>query len=236
MLDVYELTQFYQSPLGKIAKRVIQEKIKDFWRTNSSIKKTLVLGYGCPFEINSSLKKNHFFYLMFAQQGAIPFPNEENNLCVLSYEDDFPFLDEEFDHILIVHGLEQVRYVPLFFREVWRVLKSNGKVLFILPNRRGLWARFDHTPFGQGTPYTMTQVTTLLSQHSFNVIKRDRCLFIPPIQHRFINYFPSFEKAGNLFFGKFSGLVCIEASKQLYIPAPTRSTSKKWKRVWIGQS
>ena len=35
-------------------------------------------------------------------------------------------------------------------REVWRVLAAGGRILAVVPNRRGLWARMDTTPFGQG--------------------------------------------------------------------------------------
>ena len=31
-------------------------------------------------------------------------------------------------------------------RELWRVLAPNGRLLLVVPNRRGLWARVDTTP------------------------------------------------------------------------------------------
>ena len=46
--------------------------------------------------------------------------------------------------------------------EIWRVLSGNGRLLVIAPNRRGIWARFEHTPFGHGRPYTSSQLYRLL--------------------------------------------------------------------------
>ena len=41
--------------------------------------------------------------------------------------------------------------MPLL-RECWRVLRDDGRLLVVVPNRLGSWALFDHTPFGQGRP------------------------------------------------------------------------------------
>ena len=44
-------------------------------------------------------------------------------------------------------------------REVWRVLAAGGRLLAVVPNRRGVWARIDTTPFGHGRPYSRSQIT-----------------------------------------------------------------------------
>ena len=36
--------------------------------------------------------------------------------------------------------------------------------LQVAPATGGLWARFDHTPFGHGQPYTVSQLSRLLRQ------------------------------------------------------------------------
>ena len=40
--------------------------------------------------------------------------------------------------------------------------KALGKLVIVTPNRRGLWARFEHTPFGTGRPFSRGQLTELL--------------------------------------------------------------------------
>ena len=59
-------------------------------------------------------------------------------------------------------------------RRCWRVLAPGGRAVFIVPNRTGLWARRDATPFGYGRPYSLGQLEALLRRHRF-ATERPRC-------------------------------------------------------------
>ena len=61
-----------------------------------------------------------------------------------------PFPDLAFDRILVIHGVEPYGHDERLLRELWRVLKDDGRLLVVAPNRMGLWAHVDSTPFGQG--------------------------------------------------------------------------------------
>ena len=74
------------------------------------------------------------------------------NLCCAGQEDALPFPDLCFDRILLMHGLEVAENARRLLREVWRVLKDDGLLLVVAPNRRGLWAHVESTPFGRGSP------------------------------------------------------------------------------------
>ena len=77
-------------------------------------------------------------------------------------ETELPLIDEGADRILLVHMLEWSENPLELLRELWRVLAPNGRLLLIVPNRRGLWARVDTTPFGYGSPFSRSQLTKLL--------------------------------------------------------------------------
>ena len=64
------------------------------------------------------------------------------------------------DLILISHGLEVSDNQDLLLQEVRRVLKDSGKLVIIVPNRTGFWARSDSTPFGYGKPYSISTNST----------------------------------------------------------------------------
>ena len=61
-------------------------------------------------------------------------------------------------------------------RSKWRTTRSpccarsgacsaaGGRLLIVVPNRRGVWARSDTTPFGHGRPYSRSQITHLLAR------------------------------------------------------------------------
>src|SRR3546814_1157411 len=66
-------------------------------------------------------------------------------------------------------------------REIWRVLTGDGRVLVVVPNRRGLWARSDRTPLGWGHPYSAAQLSRVLRDNMFTPTRTQRALYVPPI-------------------------------------------------------
>ena len=108
-------------------------------------------------------------------------------------------------------------------REVWRVLASGGRLLVVVPNRRGLWARMDTTPFGYGRPYSRSQIIQLLRETWFTPTGWSEALFVPPIGRGwFLRFAPAWERTGSTVFTPFAGVHIVEASKQVYRPIPAR--------------
>src|SRR3546814_14460397 len=85
----------------------------------------------------------------------------------------------------MVHGLEYTENTRGLLREVWRVLSDGGRLLVVVPNRRSIWARADHTPFGHGHPYSVEQLNRTLRQSMFTPVRARRSLFVPPTRSRF---------------------------------------------------
>ena len=102
-------------------------------------------------------------------------------MAALVEEDELPLTDAAVDRVLLVHALEMSTDAAELLREVWRVLAPGGRLLAVVPNRRGLWARMDTTPFGQGRPYSRTQITQLLRETWFTPNGWDEALYVPPI-------------------------------------------------------
>jgi hypothetical protein len=105
--------------------------------------------------------------LMPGPQGVMPWPAGQPNVSVLCEETLWPLQSGEVDKLVVLHGLETSENPSRLLEECWRVLAPGGHVLFIVPNRGGLWARRDRTPFGFGRPYTLTQLETQLQRHAF---------------------------------------------------------------------
>src|SRR3546814_19829600 len=80
----------------------------------------------------------------------------------------------------MVHGLECVDHQNDMLREVWRVMNSGARLLVVVPNRRGIWARTDRTPFGQGHPYSPSQLSRLLRDHMFTPSRTVGPRLLPP--------------------------------------------------------
>ena len=73
-------------------------------------------------------------------------------------EFDLPLLESTVDLALVVHGLELTDSPIEMLQEVWRVMAPQGRLVLVVPNRRGLWAAFDSSPFGYGQPFSRTQI------------------------------------------------------------------------------
>ena len=135
---------------------------------------------------------------------------------------------------LLVHALECSEQLRKLLREVWRIMAEGGRVLLVVPNRRGIWARLDHTPFGHGHPYTQRQVSLLLRDNLFQPEQSVSGLFFPPSRSRIaLASAPAIEKIGTRWFPTFGGLLFLEAQKQIYAGSATGATQPAPRRSYI---
>lgn len=214
--NIVDLIEFYRTSLGRTTADEIRTLINHVW-PNLKNYTYLSIGYPLPFlqEKESSFQRQLVF--MPASQGIIHWPDETRNACCLINEEALPLPNESIDRLLVVHSLEHAEYTRPYLRELWRVLSSNGRLLVIVPNRRSLWAQLDETPFGHGNPYTMTQLSRLLKENQFTPLQSFRQLHTFPSHSKILKGLSKiFEHVGPTFFSKFSGLVAIEATKQVY--------------------
>lgn len=214
-LDVEEFLNFYTTPLGMAVTKILSKKLYEFSHLDPQMK---VLGVGYPTPYLAPLQKyvERTIAMMPAQQGVMAWPAHAKNLTLLAADDAFPFPDSSFERIVLVHGLEFSENPKRLLNEAWRVLAPHGKLFIMVPNRKGYWASFGHTPFGHGKPYTTQQIRVLLERTNFSFVKRERALFFPPTSWPLILRAAStWEKAGAQFYRAISGLLLVEAQKNL---------------------
>lgn len=216
--DVIELRDFYASPLGGVVRRTVQSRIRERW---SSVKADTVVGLGFATPYLAGFRKDakRMAALMPVRQGALVWPRDGGTLCALTEEDKLPLLDASVDKLLAVHCLENAERVRPMLREMWRVLAPQGSLIIIVPNRRGVWARIDTTPFGQGQPYSLRQLKELLNDALLTPVNWSGALFVPPLDRRLIvRSAGGIERVGERFTPGFSGLIVVEAKKDVVAP------------------
>ena len=222
--DVVDLRDFYRSTLGQVARRMIRRAVQRVWPDLRSMR-LLGIGYPTPFLSALSTDTERTIALMPASLGVLRWPTEGGNLVTLAEEGELPFADYSIDRVLLVHALETSEEVRAMLKEIWRILAGGGRVLIVAPNRRGIWARLDRTPFGSGRPYTFSQLSQLLRDEQFTPVGSDAALFIPPSAHRMmLRAAPAWERVGRRWFPTFAGVLLVEATKQIYAkPAAVRA-------------
>ena len=228
--DVVDLRDFYRSGLGQVARRMIRRAIQRIWPDVHSMR-LLGIGYTTPFlsALSAGSETERTIALMPASLGVLRWPSEGRNLVTLAEEGELPFADYSIDRVLLIHALETSEEVGAMLKEIWRVLAGGGRLLVVVPNRRGIWARLDRTPFGSGRPYTMSQLSQLLRDEQFTPIGSDAALFLPPARGRMIlRSAAAWERIGKRWFPTFAGVLMVEATKQIYAkPAAVRAPRRR---------
>lgn len=222
-LDAQNLREFYGSPLGDLARRLIGRIVRARW-TGASGLTVAALGYGSPYLDRFRNSATRCLALMPAKQGAGVWP--EPNRCAVALVDAgmLPLPDNSVDRLLIVHALEAAERPGQLLEEVWRVVAPEGRILAIVPSRRGVWARADGTPFGFGLPYSKTQLRELLQAVDFAPVFWGEALFAPPIDRRYvIRSAPTIERLGAALALPFAGVYIVEAIKQVHRPVGVRA-------------
>jgi len=218
--DVVDLRDFYNTGLGRVAQRMIRGRIREIWPDTKG-SRMLGLGYATPFLVPFLAEAERVIAAMPAQQGVLHWPAAGNGLTTLADETELPFPDLFFDRVILVHALECSEQVRPMLREVWRVLSGSGRLLVVVPNRRGVWARLERTPFGHGLPYSPEQLSRLMRETLFTPTQSFGTLFVPPVRSRMVlTAAPAWEEVGQRFFSTFSGAVVTEAIKQIYAGRP----------------
>ncbi|MCH2094801.1 MAG: class I SAM-dependent methyltransferase [Rhodobacteraceae bacterium] len=184
-LDVQTLRDFYyRSPLGRAAQKVVRDQVLRYW---PEAKGQTVAGYGFAVPLLRPYLKDarRVIGLMPGPQGVMPWPAGMPNVSVLCEETRWPIETGHVDKLVLMHGLETSDQPSALLDEAYRVLGPGGRVLFIVPNRSGLWARSDRTPFGFGRPFSAGQLEIQLRTHDFVPEAHVSVLYSPPSSGRF---------------------------------------------------
>lgn len=227
-LDVLDLRRFYyRTKLGRIAQRALQNALRDLWPQTSHLT-VAGFGFAVPFLRPFLADARRVISLMPAQQGVMAWPEGSANHSVLVEEVRWPVPTGSFDRLIVAHGLETCEDANALLEEVHRVLAPGGHAVFILPNRSGMWARRDATPFGYGRPYSFGQVEAQLRDHGFVPERHAAALYTPPSHKRFwLRTDRIWEGLGRKLDAQMlAGALLVEATKQVYA-TPKRGSSVK---------
>ena len=213
-LDVKEIKDFYyRSTLGRTAKTAINKNLSKIWPETTGLN-VVGFGFSLPFLSQYLCSSRRVIALMPAQMGVLAWPNQNTNISVLVDEKRWPIETGHVDRLIVSHSLEHTIDPSTLLAETYRVLGPGGRALFVVPNRAGLWSRFDGTPFGQGKPFSSGQLETQMRLHGFLPEKQFSALYMLPSKNRSLQRFgPFLEKMGQKLPFLVGGLIMLEVSK-----------------------
>jgi SAM-dependent methyltransferase len=227
-LDVIDLQAFYASPVGQVARRILSARLRSIWPDLRGFS-LAGIGYANAYLAMFRDEAERTLALMPATQGVTIWPRTGPSSAALVDPFLLPLGDASLDRVIIVHALEVCGNPRDLLTEVWQTLKPGGRIIVIAPNRRGLWARLDTTPFGQGQPFSRAQLTGLLREALFTPELLTEALFVPPLDRALIlRSAVAFERTGHALSLPFAGIHLIEAVKQVYrvLPVPRPRASR----------
>jgi SAM-dependent methyltransferase len=225
-IDVVDLRNFYGQRLGVVARRFIGRGIRSLWG-DAAGQRVLGIGYATPYLGLFREEAERCLAFMPAGQGVVKWPTTRPALSALVDENEVPLADAAVDRVMLVHALEMTNDPGALLREVWRVLASGGRLLAVVPNRRGLWARMDTTPFGYGRPYSRSQINQLLRETWFTPTGWSEALYVPPVSGWFLRTAVAWERTGATLSAPFAGVHLVEATKQVYRAIPARREKRR---------
>ena len=217
-LDVVDLRAFYyRTKLGRSTQRALQEALVEMWPDTTGMN---VAGFGFAAPLLRPFLKSskRVLCLMPGQQGVMPWPPGESNLSALVEEYNWPLDAGMVDRLIVGHGLETCDHPGALLDEIWRVLAPGGSVVFVVPNRSGIWARRDSTPFGYGRPYSLSQLEAQLRAHRFQPERHVNALYGAPSHKRYwLKSARFWEAVGRWLDSRMvAGALLVEATKQVY--------------------
>lgn len=233
IMDAKALNSFYGSPVGKYAKRVIAPQIGSMVKGRSGT--ILGLGYANAYLENFLQKSDSVISVILKIFHKEQWPKNGDNRCVIADEDHLPLLQKSIDVVIIIHALEFVESPWGTMSEINRVVSKGGKILVVVPNRLGLWAKKASTPFGQGRAFTIRQLDTLMIETGFTPIDHKLCVFFPPFslwaRRHTVNLW---EYWGKWLFLENGGLIigCFEKQKK----QPILEQRKKYRSTMLAET
>lgn len=221
--DVQAVMDFNATRLGQAAVRSLRACVQRIWPDLSG-QRVLALGFAGPL---LSLWRDQALSCVDAVTSPMPVAGLERspNRCIVQ-DDALPFPDNTFDRVVMMHAIENADATRLL-RGVWRCLRDDGRLLVVVPNRTGLWAIHDGTPFADGAPCSVGRIERLLRRSLFRIEHLQGGLFMPPVSSRLLRRAaPAIEAVGRRVSPRLAGVLVVEAVKDIHAAAPTARAAR----------
>lgn len=153
-----------------VARRRILARLLDEVMTGSVHAKTLDVGCGTGATMGFLERYGEVTGIDISPM-AVEYCREQGRqrLCLASGE-SLPFVDGSFDLVTALDLLEHLEHEVAGLREMWRVLKSDGRLVVMVPAFMFLWSEFDRFS-GHYRRYTRSELKHRVEEAGFEVAR-----------------------------------------------------------------
>lgn len=173
---IEDFTDWYATPPGREAARLLCTAVRPLLGRGGRL---LAVGQTAP--VLTRLHGLRHERVAMIVETPVRWPVTTASRSAVADPERLPFTDALFDDALLIHALELCERPRAVLRELWRVLSPAGRVVLVVPNRAGVWARVEALPFGRGRPYGRSALTRLLDDAMFEVESWSTALSAPPV-------------------------------------------------------
>lgn len=220
--DIDQLRRFYyQRALGRVVQRILRDRLTERWPPAQTTGMTVAgFGFAAPMLRPYLPTARRVTALMPGPQGVMVWPAGQANHAVLCDETAWPIDAGSLDRLVMLHGLETSDHPRALLAEAWRCLGPGGRMMVMVPNRAGLWAASDRTPFGFGRAYTTGQIEAQMRHAGFQPDWHGSAVYIPPSDRRFWRRSAQFWERSGARISRvlIAGVVLVELTKQTRAP------------------
>jgi SAM-dependent methyltransferase len=222
-IDVIELMRFYESPLGNAVGRLLGRALGEVWGDMHG-RRLLGIGYAVPYLAALGTGAERVLAFMPPRQGVRHWPDAALSASAMADPLLLPLPEASIDRVLVVHALEASQEPAELMDEIARILTPEGRAILVCPNRRGLWARMDSTPFGHGQPFSRKQIRRLIHGTQLEACAWREAIYVPPLANGLVvRSAATWERVGRGLSLPFAGLHLVETAKRLHRPVAVRA-------------
>lgn len=224
---------FYKSRTGRVLRRILKKYLSSLFPETQNEVTLIGVGYTIPylpFLLRNDTSYMAINVLEHSASEAISSFHKGHARIVCAQSEHLPLENQSVDGALYIHALEYSHNIEALLAELMRVLITGGIAVFVVPNVSGLWAKAHETPFGQGAPFTLSQLESYILNAGFVIEAADEAVFMPPTQKRWVLKLAGFlEKTGHMAAPMTGGVHIVKAVKREYAGTPVSVKEKPQK-------
>lgn len=154
-------------------------------------------------------------------------------VCAMNCDETrLPLRTDQFAYILLTHVLEFTHHPIDTIHEIERILQPGGRAILVVANRSGLWARRDGSLLGDGQPYSLAQLSTLLRQSRLSITRSRHCLITPPVSKKYFAKIAKVFEPLAPFFPLLCGVHVVEVEKRVHGLPPGKLVKRNKNLGW----